>query len=471
MRPITTLLFVFFAAVPTVFGQQSILSRAADKLADNTLRVLKTAVPEGSKLTVMNFGMVNAYADTVKTAAGIEFSRLFVNTLNQKIHQKKLNYTVLIPNAEADKLTASFTLPPGEGAGDFYKRYFDNITPDFVITGSWTHASYKNFATQNVQIRPVSMQSAQKLFSVENVTLPVETSADRAKLIETETADSPEKLALAVAVQIMSQTRIRNIKLSPPVHETSGSATQFSHRLADLIEQELSQKGSYAVVRNATRGIRNHTDNTPHVLDCKYNIEGDKLYFNFRLVNDETSAVVSSASMYIPLESVKRAGVPYEPENKAEAEARLEVLETDKPDATLNIAVLTNKGNDSPKFAESEILTLSVTAAEPCYIRFVYLMADGTAVLLLDNLQLDQSKCGKPYAIPQTFECAEPFGTETLMLQARNDKPFDTLSTHTQSGYTFIDEPLKDIIAKGRRGMKPQIKTAQVSVNILTAKR
>ena len=75
---------------------------------------------------------------------------------------------------------------------------------------------------------------------------------------------------------------------------------------------------------------------------------------------------------------------------------------------------------------------------------------------------------GQQVKIPDEFYCAEPFGAETLLLNAQTTEKFDDLNTHTQSGYEFIDSNIHEILNNNRRGFKKKIYTSEMSLNFVT---
>lgn len=463
------LILLLFSLTSKIQSQTDLITKAADKQADLTVKVIKEHLPPGSKLAVLNFGFANAYSDTVRTKTGVAFSRLYTQSLQKKIQKAGLSYIILTPNQTADDVSASYNVGGETHIHDYYKKFLDNITPDYIITGSWTHHNYERFITQNIKIRGDRNKLNNAEYVVQGINLPTDNAVDRSFLIETEAVGTPEGLAAILTAQIMSQTDIRNIKLSPPLHSASESATELSFYISDLLEQELIQKGKYSVKRNAKRGLIDGVDETEHVLESSYNIRNDTLWFNFRLINDKTKSCVSSSNLHIPVKEILNRNLKFEPENKEIAEERKTILEKDTVKNTFEINLWTNKGNDNPKFKEGEILELTVLSAEACYLRFVYILADGTAVLLLDNVNISNEKAGKRFTLPQQFECAEPFGTETLMLFAQTGKPFDHLLTHTSDGYTFIDESFSEMLNRNRRGFKQVNKHAEKTIHIFTA--
>jgi hypothetical protein len=115
----------------------------------------------------------------------------------------------------------------------------------------------------------------------------------------------------------------------------------------------------------------------------------------------------------------------------------------------LQVEIITNKGKEGQIFSEGEMMKLFVRSNRECYLRFIYHLADGSKVLLLDNYYINRDKVNQVYELPYTFECAEPFGVETLQLNAQTQM-FEPLTTRAESGYEFIQENTEQILVKTR---------------------
>jgi hypothetical protein len=118
----------------------------------------------------------------------------------------------------------------------------------------------------------------------------------------------------------------------------------------------------------------------------------------------------------------------------------------------LTLEAWTNKQTQGNLFTGGEAMKVLVRVNMPCYLRFIYHMADGKRVLLLDEYFMDASKVNVAYEIPQEFECAAPFGGEVLQLLARTGK-FESIRTQQVDGYDYLQDELKNVVA-GLRGMK-----------------
>jgi hypothetical protein len=141
------------------------------------------------------------------------------------------------------------------------------------------------------------------------------------------------------------------------------------------------------------------------------------------------------------------------------------------------LELMTSKGFGHQIFNEGERMQIAVKTDRPCFLRLVYHAADGQKVLLLENEPMKTSDQGNYITVPQEFECAAPFGVETLQLFACTEV-FPPLRTHKDNGFIFIDEEVTAVNAK-TRSFKPvtgnnkngKLERSEVSMQVTTMKR
>ncbi len=88
---------------------------------------------------------------------------------------------------------------------------------------------------------------------------------------------------------------------------------------------------------------------------------------------------------------------------------------------SLSIKVWTNNGS-SPTFTEDDNVKIFFEVSKACYVRLIYEMADGTAVLLADNLKVEKKDINRQLSPAFDFTCAEPFGNEILYAYVQLEK-------------------------------------------------
>lgn len=225
--------------------------------------------------------------------------------------------------------------------------------------------------------------------------------------------------------------------------EDTPMGSKFSRRFKASIDQKLSSEG-FSVVQNI--------EGNPNalVLNGTYWENADKLKIVTILRTQGVSKAVASAECYLPKATLQQIGIAYKPENYTQALVDQKIFsENEIIGGNLNIDLWTNKGKERLIYTEGEELKLFVRANKEAYIRIVYYLADGSKVLMVDNYYINRDMVNKTVELPFSFECAEPFGTETMQMNAQVD-PFEPLQTEEQYGYEFITEGTHAIQVKSR---------------------
>lgn len=252
---------------------------------------------------------------------------------------------------------------------------------------------------------------------------------------------------------LVSGLQSQNPTLDQPVRvmnftfQETPIGSPFSRRLASNLEQKMVQVAGYKVA-NTAQG------ENAYILTGTYWKEADRIKIISILRDQATSRALGSVECYIPIQSLSAIGVEFMPENYQNALSNMEALSKNEiKGGDLQIDVYTNKGRENLIYTEGEPLKLFVRANRECYLRFVYHLADGSKVLLLDNYYINIENVNKVYELPYEFECSDPFGVETLQLNAQS-KPFESLYTQEEGGYLFIKDDTQSFITK-TRGFKP----------------
>lgn len=242
------------------------------------------------------------------------------------------------------------------------------------------------------------------------------------------------------------------IRLVNFTYEDSRMASSFSKRLTDMLEKELiGQK--LQVIRNPI-SMQKSTKNATAVLSGTYWKE-DKYIKTITILRDaKTLQAIASSESLLPIEWLENRNIDYKPNNYEDAvKKQQDFQKNDLVSTGLTLEVTTNHGNQNPIFVKGDTLKLYLRVNRESYIRVIYHFADGNKVLLLDNYHIDNRLANKAFEIPQYFECVEPFGIETLQVNAQT-KPFSPLKTKKQYGHLFVVTELEDIL-ENVRGFKP----------------
>ena len=248
---------------------------------------------------------------------------------------------------------------------------------------------------------------------------------------------------LAFALHTQTNSVKAPVKLANFTYQDTPMGSAFSRRFRNALEQSLLSEAFYEVADVSQK-------NQAFVLNGTYWEETDKLKITAVLRAELTGEAVASASCYIPLAVLQQSNIDFKPENYKNALLNMKLFAKDElKGGELQVEILTNKGQDAQLFTEGESMKLFVRANRECYLRFVYHLADGAKVLLLDNYYINSDKVNQVYELPYDFECAEPFGVETLQLNAQTETFQKLLTTH-ENGYDFIQENTEQILSKTR---------------------
>ena len=123
----------------------------------------------------------------------------------------------------------------------------------------------------------------------------------------------------------------------------------------------------------------------------------------------------------------------------------------------LKLEVWTDRGKNALLYSQGELMKIYLRTNRPCYVRLLYILANGQKTLLVDNLQINLESVNRPLLVNDLleidFECTSPFGAEMIIGVARN-YPFDTIETNERDGYIFIDTDNPKHLANITRGTK-----------------
>jgi len=260
-------------------------------------------------------------------------------------------------------------------------------------------------------------------------------------------ASSPDEAAgiLAEAIAAKLQDKSLSLQVFPFTYQDSRMAGSFSASLLPLLKQKISDKG-IALVESSNTTAQIASD---AILTGVYWVENNQLRL-IGTVSRRDGNVIAGAEALLSKDWFAKNNQSWLPEKFEEAGERNKIFtENEIVGGGLNLELWTNKGNENLIFAENDTLLLYVRTNHECYLRFVYYMADGSKVLLMNDYYINSENVNKVIQIPETFICAAPFGSETLVLNGQTS-PFQQLNTSTNYGYTFIEEDVKTIVAQSR---------------------
>ena len=261
-----------------------------------------------------------------------------------------------------------------------------------------------------------------------------------------------EQLDLKDAAVLVTAFTYRDTKMGSP----------FSRFFKQVLEQRIGEVANWTplqqveVSKPQTRDVFRETaeaSGASYILRGTYWEQQDGIKFISTLQRISDGKTIGSAEAIIDTAIVEKTGLSLKPQNFEAAFSDQKQFSKDEVIAGgLSLEVWTNKGTEDLIFTKGERMQAFVRVNMPCYIRFIYHLADGRRALLLDNHYIDQSKVNLVYQIPEEFECDEPFGAEFLQVFARTEE-FEPVQTKEAEGYNILEEDLERFLAR-QRGMK-----------------
>jgi hypothetical protein len=241
-----------------------------------------------------------------------------------------------------------------------------------------------------------------------------------------------------------------NIGLSNFNYQDTKMGSPFSKRLYQELEQKLINTANYNIQSKEGNSSLGKLDNFDYMITGTYWEENDYLKVIVVLRDFKTGKAEASIEGKLSKDFCTKNSIQYLPENFINAEIKNKTLsENEIVGGDLSLEVWTNKGTENLLYSQGDTLKLYIRANKECYVRFIYYLADGSSVLLLDDYYIGTDKVNKVYQLPDEFICSPPFGVETLQVNAQTEK-FEPLITKKVDGYRYITDDLAVIIEKNR---------------------
>lgn len=253
------------------------------------------------------------------------------------------------------------------------------------------------------------------------------------------------------------------VLVTPLVYQDTKMGSSFSRYFNQVIEQKLHEVALWDAVQQS---------NAPFVLSGSYWEQNNTVKFIVNVRNIKDGRIIASAEAAIPSTVIATVNRSLKPENYKSALIDQKIFATgETAGGGLTVEAWTNKEIQGNLYTEGEKMKVNVRVNMPCYIRFIYHLADGKRALLYDEYFMDASKVNMAYEIPQEFECSAPFGSEVLQIFARTDK-YDQVATENIDGYDCLKNDLQTFVVntRGMKLAKPKTMQTETRINITTMK-
>lgn len=251
------------------------------------------------------------------------------------------------------------------------------------------------------------------------------------------------------------------IAVLPLTYQDTGMSSRFANYFRRVIEKEINSitdlnVKKYDMKLNMLLEVDKHSIDlkaVDYVLTGSYWEYGDSIKVIVNICDSFKGFIKAGSDILVPADIITNSGLDIKPENFKAAVNDQQIFRNEEMiNSGLVIKVWTDKGVDGLLYTQGESMHVYMGVNIPCYIRFIYHLADGRRTVLLDNHYIDRSEVNRVYRIPEEFICDRPFGVEVLQIFARTE-PFEHIDTVEKDGYHFLKCDLISFLAK-TRGMK-----------------
>ena len=194
-----------------------------------------------------------------------------------------------------------------------------------------------------------------------------------------------------------------------------------------------------------------------------------------KLVASEVSSgrLVAGAEAAVPKSAIP-GELPFVPQNLMQALQDQKILGAEEAVAGgLRVDLTTSLGNRDLLLSEKQEYKLLVRANKPCWVRLVYILANGMRVPIEQAWYLDESKRNLFVEYPNAFEVSPPFGVERFQAVAFTEKPAPLAIRKVTVGgqpYEVVadDAPAALVAHRGVKLAKAKAETAESVITMTT---
>ena len=256
-----------------------------------------------------------------------------------------------------------------------------------------------------------------------------------------------EDVAGAIQFQFNQQFQApkAGLMVIPFYYQDTKLCSQFARYLKQTLESKLSQSvpptGQFQARSVSFSRDLAAASGADYIITGSYWEETERLRVLAQCRELKSGTVVASTSVEFASDLLP-AAMQLKPENFQFAMAQQmafaqQIIDSDQ----FQLEVWTDRGQDALLYGQGELMKIYLRSNRPCYVRLIYILADGQKTLLLDNLPINAESVNRSLSVNELkdldFECAAPFGAEMLVAVGRTDQ-FDPLKTVEKDGYYFL---------------------------------
>ncbi|MCG9126726.1 hypothetical protein JT359_03895 [Candidatus Poribacteria bacterium] len=291
-------------------------------------------------------------------------------------------------------------------------------------------------------VQNITKASGNLQMSYREVTQKVASLQQKARPVSTTTSPVAH-IARAIALQIMAQNQKPHIiQMNMFTCEETKQSSPISQSLYAALQNELPNWDFLPL----TRGMQKR----PVKLDGEFwRTDDNTVLVKASLNNGNTWDQLGSVNLSIPITDLN--GIEVFPANFTQIKEHHSVfhknIEFDDTKTIngneLSVDLWTDKGQETVAYVKDELMTVYCKVNQPSYVRLLYRLENNRYTLLYENIEIGKDRIDQSVEI-DSFLCTPPFGSETLIIQAKKTK-FQPLQTNSRGGYDYLktEDPLK----------------------------
>ena len=417
---------------------------------EETLQQFSTVTQSSSELQVMGLETLTYVRDSRKNS--MSFALVY-------IERKKLEK---LYQAEKNRLTSQIlqliTLaenqdnPKYTSVQYYYQTWplLDKLaevqTILFSVSGT---RIFSDLASQDLADQPLILNKSQINRRIQQLSL--------------HSIDNLDDVAGAIQFQLYQQFDLQHQQLlvQPFFYQDTRLSSRFARYFKQLLEGKL--ENSIKPHREFQAKSVNYEKDMAVSADADYIITGsywekeDNVQILAFCRSVQTGEIRASANVDFK-RGVLKSSLNLKPDNFEKIMSQQLAFEQEVIDSgQLKLEVWTDRGQNALLYSQGELMKVYLRTNRSCYVRLLYILANGQKTLLVDNLQINPESINRPLLVNDLleidFECTSPFGAEMIIGVARN-YPFDTIETTEKDGYIFIDTDNPKHLANITRGTK-----------------
>ena len=253
--------------------------------------------------------------------------------------------------------------------------------------------------------------------------------------------------------------------ISPVEYQDTRFVSRYGHTLTEILASRITERTGWTRLNQpATRGST--------ILRGRLLESGDGALVTLSSIQPDGTA--RSQSLFLSAATCRRIGPELiRPANLEKLlQDRLALMQAIQADQGLQVELRTDQLSDGPiSYRIGDRPKFALRANQACHVRLIYVFADGTPTLLLDNYRIGDDKANEWLPVlGDDLEVCEPAGVEQLLIQA-SETPMPALKTRTRKlddGYVqvVIEGTLDEAVGatRGIKRKKPDSRIAETMV-------